>query len=334
MDDLEKWLDDEINLLNSMDDDGEVTKCKYVLAPRYIYDYKLTVNYIFRVKPQHVYDSGWRFLHGTEDQEIMSKFSEMAECYDFTDILSIEGNEIIEKYIDSPIGSVFIREEGTEDFVPDDDELNEDVEGADVEDLFTITTCDIDRIIELAGKVYDQLVVIKGSDLEMNRQDFLASIEASCKDRSPFILNEMEESFQKVFEDNEQLIGEKMQAEEEQKIRDKIESIEKEQNRDLSRADSLFRKSIFLDIVLWILLLICGRISNHYSTNSSFSFPISQHTVVVIGAILMVLLVVGGLGMYIVYVTRRVLISNKYRPVLYSMKKELADVSHVDKSYM
>lgn len=94
--------------------EGFMKKFGYVLAPKVLVANKLKVRFMYREKPDNDNDSGWRFFSGEEDQEYVDNPNNIA-IYDIETILAFDGD--IEKYLLLPIGSVFEREDSSQDFV-------------------------------------------------------------------------------------------------------------------------------------------------------------------------------------------------------------------------
>jgi len=75
------------------------------------------VGYLYREKPDSEYDSGWRFLSGTESQEYLDD-PETLQIYDVNTIANYDP-EII-PFLDEPIDSAFERHQSTGKFVATD----------------------------------------------------------------------------------------------------------------------------------------------------------------------------------------------------------------------
>jgi hypothetical protein len=72
------------------------------------------VMFMYREKPTHTIDSGWRFLSGDEDDNYMAK-SQNFSYYDLNTIANYD--QAIIPYIDAPEGSEFERSEDLLSFV-------------------------------------------------------------------------------------------------------------------------------------------------------------------------------------------------------------------------
>jgi len=82
------------------------------------------VGFLYREEPDNEYDSGWRFLSGTESQEYLDD-DRNTSIFDVNTIANY-APEII-PFLDAPIGSAFEREEGVDEFeeielIPDDED--------------------------------------------------------------------------------------------------------------------------------------------------------------------------------------------------------------------
>ena len=86
----------------------------YVLAPKVLVTNKLRVRFMYHEKPDNENDSGWRFFSGDETQEYVDNPNNIA-IYDIETILAIDID--IMKYLSSPIGSAFEREDAESEFV-------------------------------------------------------------------------------------------------------------------------------------------------------------------------------------------------------------------------
>ena len=73
----------------------------------------LKVKYMTRMEPENDADSGWLFQSGTETQEYMDDADNMA-VYDVNTIANYDPSII--PYLESPIGSEFMRLVGTNQF--------------------------------------------------------------------------------------------------------------------------------------------------------------------------------------------------------------------------
>lgn len=71
------------------------------------------VNFMYRDKPEFTFDSGWRFLSGTENQ----KFADDSDKWSIYDVNTIANYDpAIIQYIDLPIGTDLERINGTNKF--------------------------------------------------------------------------------------------------------------------------------------------------------------------------------------------------------------------------
>jgi len=71
------------------------------------------VGYMYREEPNEIYDSGWRFFSGKEDQE----YVDQADFFAFYKINTIANyDKAIIPYLDFPIGSSLERIEGTDQY--------------------------------------------------------------------------------------------------------------------------------------------------------------------------------------------------------------------------
>lgn len=86
----------------------------YVMAPKILVANKLKVRFMYREKPDNINDSGWRLFSGDEDQEYVDNPNNIA-IYDVNTILAFDRD--IEKFLISPVGSAFEREDSNQEFV-------------------------------------------------------------------------------------------------------------------------------------------------------------------------------------------------------------------------
>ena len=102
----------EINDFKNAKEDFESTKNKMKLFPaiayvsRKIIDEGYKVGYMTREEPLNDNDSGWQFLAGNEDNEYLNDEKNIA-ITSINEINNLDSD--IFKYLDSPIGSEFIR---------------------------------------------------------------------------------------------------------------------------------------------------------------------------------------------------------------------------------
>lgn len=78
----------------------------------------LPVRFMYREPPDNEFDSGWRFLSGTEDDAYMAEASNHA-VYDVNTIVNYDRSVL--PHLDAPFGSAFEKLPDMQDFVPVDD---------------------------------------------------------------------------------------------------------------------------------------------------------------------------------------------------------------------
>ena len=78
----------------------------------------LPVRFMYREAPDNEFDSGSRFLSGTEDDAYTADASNLA-IYDVNTIANYDRSVL--PYLDAPIGSAFEKLPDMQDFVPVDD---------------------------------------------------------------------------------------------------------------------------------------------------------------------------------------------------------------------
>jgi hypothetical protein len=76
------------------------------------------IGYMYRDEPDNEYDSGWRFMAGTETDDYMLDANNIG-IYDVNTIANYDPDII--PLLDAPIGAAFERPNGTGDFVEVDD---------------------------------------------------------------------------------------------------------------------------------------------------------------------------------------------------------------------
>lgn len=89
----------------------------YILAPKVLVINKLKIRFMYREEPDNSSDSGWRVFSGEENQEYVDNPNNIG-IYAAETILTIDRD--IEKYLSSPVGSAFVRENEEEEFVPEE----------------------------------------------------------------------------------------------------------------------------------------------------------------------------------------------------------------------
>lgn len=85
----------------------------YVFASKRLVEQKRKVRFMYRETPDKAYDSGWRFFCGDETEEYAND-PENIGIYDIRTIAEIDPD--ILPLLESPVGSMFEREEETKPF--------------------------------------------------------------------------------------------------------------------------------------------------------------------------------------------------------------------------
>ncbi len=89
-------------------------KMGFALAPKQLVDNKLKVRFMYRESPDNQSDSGWRFFSGFETDECVNNPDNIG-LYDVNTISAVDPD--IVPLLNSPIGSVFERENASQPFV-------------------------------------------------------------------------------------------------------------------------------------------------------------------------------------------------------------------------
>jgi hypothetical protein len=87
---------------------------KPILASDYVAKERRRVCWMFRQKPHHEQDSGWRVFSGDEDQAYTDTAEHFA-WYNASTIVEID--PAIAPYLNSPVGSAFERDSKSGEFV-------------------------------------------------------------------------------------------------------------------------------------------------------------------------------------------------------------------------
>lgn len=186
-------------------------RTKYVVAPKHVIELHLTINYMQRVKPSDPWDSGWRFLHGNETDEMLDRKDEIFNCYNPSEVL-YEGNEVIFKYLDSPVGSAFVRE--GDDFVScgQEDEAEPQV--------IALVTKDTTEVKTLLAEQYD-LGAIK---TKLSRERYIDFMTEKISNSPQLIYDEVIDTIQdSITKRKNQIETEKRRKLEEERRREKDE---------------------------------------------------------------------------------------------------------------
>ena len=85
----------------------------YGFAARRLVEQERKVRFMYREAPDKAYDSGWRFFSGDETEEYVND-PENIGIYDIQTITEIDPDVL--PLLESPVGSMFEREEETEPF--------------------------------------------------------------------------------------------------------------------------------------------------------------------------------------------------------------------------
>ena len=85
----------------------------YLFASKRLVEQKRKVRFMYRETPDKAYDSGWRFFSGDETEEYVND-PENIGIYDIQTITEIDPDVL--PLLESPVGSMFEREEETEPF--------------------------------------------------------------------------------------------------------------------------------------------------------------------------------------------------------------------------
>ena len=85
----------------------------YVFASKRLVEQKRKVRFMYRETPDKAYDRGWRFFSGDETEEYVND-PENIGIYDIQTITEIDPDVL--PLLESPVGSMFEREEETEPF--------------------------------------------------------------------------------------------------------------------------------------------------------------------------------------------------------------------------
>lgn len=85
----------------------------YVLAPKATIENKKPILYMYREKPDNIYDTGWRFFSGYESDEYVND-PENIGIYDISTITDIYPN--ISPYLSLPTDSFLERDNKDSDF--------------------------------------------------------------------------------------------------------------------------------------------------------------------------------------------------------------------------
>lgn len=183
-------------------------RTKYVIVPKQVIELHLSINYMQRDEPTTPWDSGWRFLHGNETEEMLDR-KEVFGCYNPSDIL-YEGNKVIAKYLDSPVGSAFERD-GV-DFVPcGEAELPE-------QPFIDLVTKDTTEVETLLAEQYD-LGAIK---TKLNREEYINLVTEKISNSPQLIYDEVIDTIQdSITRRKDQIESEKRRKLEEERRREK-----------------------------------------------------------------------------------------------------------------
>ena len=213
-------------------------RTKYILAPKQMVEYELKVNYMIRVEPRDPWDSGWRFLHGNETEE-MTERKEIFGCYNPSDFL-YKGNKAIAKYLDSPIGSKLKRD--GDDFVLYDSVPKESAQ------VIEMVTKDIAELQELLAENYD-LNKLESSKSRMTREEYINTMSAKISSAPQLLYDEtidvLRYNIQKQKQINEEIIKRKEKAEQ--------EKVEREARDQKSRAEYLTAKLMIFSLICFSL---------------------------------------------------------------------------------
>ena len=224
------------NILKELGPKVVERRTNYILAQKQMVEYELKVNYMIRVEPRDPWDSGWRFLHGNETEE-MTERKEIFGCYNPSDFL-YKGNEAIPKYLDSPIGSKLKRD--GDDFVLYDSSPKESAQ------VIEMVTKDIAELQELLAENYDLLPYSKS---RMAREEYINTMSAKISSAPQLLYDEtidiLRDNIQKQKQINEEIIKRKEKAEQ--------EKVEREARDKKSRAEYLTAKVMIFSLVCFSL---------------------------------------------------------------------------------
>ena len=89
-------------------------KMGFALAPKQLVENRIKVRFMYREEPDNEQDSGWRFFSGFESDEYVNNPDNIG-LYDVNTIANIDPDII--PLLNSPIGSMFERENANDEFV-------------------------------------------------------------------------------------------------------------------------------------------------------------------------------------------------------------------------